>query len=162
MNERMDNSSERPAGTDNNDDPDRHLVGSASTSSGHSLDAAKIAFVDARVMHAMALERLAASDVRDAAEKAWCATKRATDGLVIARTGETPRKAPDTTRMLRELAIDDLHISHLRHLYSTARDQLHGDCFYSGMCEPLDDTLDLIRSTSDYIKKAEHLASLKP
>jgi len=63
------------------------------------------AFVDARVMHAMALERLGAADIRDAAEEAWCATKRATDGLIIARTGQEPDKSPDTTRMLRQLSI---------------------------------------------------------
>ncbi len=125
-------------------------------------DAAEAAFVDARVMYAMALERLEASDIRDAAEKAWCATKRATDGLVIARTGETPRVAPDTTRMLRQLAVNDPDISNLRHVYSTARDQLHGDCFYSGMCEPLDDTLELIRSTSSYLNEAERLAAVAP
>ena len=33
-------------------------------------------FDDAKGMHSEALERLAAGDIRDAAEKAWCATKR--------------------------------------------------------------------------------------
>ena len=47
-------------------------------------------FDDARGMHGEALERLAAGDIRDAAEKAWCATKRATDALILARTGEDP------------------------------------------------------------------------
>ena len=42
---------------------------------------------DAREVHSQALERLAAGDIRDAAEKAWCATQRATDALVLARTG---------------------------------------------------------------------------
>lgn len=44
-------------------------------------------FTDARLMQTQALERLAADDIRDAAEKAWCATKRATDGLLLAKTG---------------------------------------------------------------------------
>ena len=116
------------------------------------------AFVGARVMHAMALERLKASDIRDAAEKAWCATKRAT-GLIIARTGRAPDKSPDTTRMLRELCLDDPQVSQLRPRYSIARDELHGDCFYSGLCDPLEDTLRLIRGTSDYIDEAERLAA---
>ena len=38
-------------------------------------------FDDAKAMHSEALERLAAGDIRDAAEKAWCSTKRATDAL---------------------------------------------------------------------------------
>ena len=44
-------------------------------------------FADARTIHGEALERLQAGDIRDAAEKAWCATKRATDALILARTG---------------------------------------------------------------------------
>jgi len=43
-------------------------------------------FDDARGVHADALRLLEAGDVRDAAEKAWCATKRATDALILART----------------------------------------------------------------------------
>lgn len=120
---------------------------------------AEAAFVDARVMHAMALERLDAADIRDAAEKAWCATKRATDGLIIARTGQEPKKSPDTTRLLRQLSFEDPHVRPLSHLYSTARDHLHGDCFYSGLCEPVEETLRLIRETGDYIAEAERLAT---
>ena len=44
-------------------------------------------FVDARLVQAQAVERLEAGDLRDAAEKAWCAAKRATDALILARTG---------------------------------------------------------------------------
>ena len=47
-------------------------------------------FADARNVHAQAIERLQNGDIRDAAEKAWCATKRATDALILARTGEEP------------------------------------------------------------------------
>ena len=47
-------------------------------------------FADARALHDAALGRLDAGDIRDAAEKAWCATKRAADGLIVARTGQTP------------------------------------------------------------------------
>ena len=43
-------------------------------------------FADARAVHADALRLLESGDIRDAAEKAWCATKRATDGLILART----------------------------------------------------------------------------
>ena len=45
-------------------------------------------FADARRMQTQAVERLEAGDLRDAAEKAWCATKRATDALILARTGD--------------------------------------------------------------------------
>ena len=56
-------------------------------------------FADARNVHAQAIERLQNGDIRDAAEKAWCATKRATDTLILARTGEEPptRRPPQIT-----------------------------------------------------------------
>ena len=44
-------------------------------------------FQDARELQADALEMLALGKVRNAAEKAWGATKRASDALVLARTG---------------------------------------------------------------------------
>ena len=47
-------------------------------------------FADARRMHSSALNRMVAGDIRDAAEKAWCATFRATEALVLARTGQLP------------------------------------------------------------------------
>ena len=109
-------------GTDGADAPESPSNGAAA------------AFVDARVMHAMALERLEAADIRDA----------------------------ETTRMLRQLSFDDPLVRPLSHRYSTARDQLHGDCFYSGRCEPVEETLRLIRETSDYIADAERLAADRP
>ena len=58
-------------------------------------DIARI-FADARQVHTEALDRLAQGDVRDAAEKAWCAAKRATDALILARTSEEPERSTDT------------------------------------------------------------------
>ena len=55
-------------------------------------------FADARALHADALRLLEAGDIRDAAEKAWCATKRATDALILARTQEEPQISSETTR----------------------------------------------------------------
>ena len=42
-------------------------------------------FANARDVHAGALDQLAGGDIRDAAEKAWCVTKRATDALILSR-----------------------------------------------------------------------------
>ena len=61
-------------------------------------------FSDARVQHRAALERLAAGDIRDAAEKAWGATMRATDALVLSRLGREPVRTPQTSRGLGNLA----------------------------------------------------------
>ena len=51
-----------------------------------------------------AVGRLDQGDTRDAAEKAWGATKRATGALILARTGEFPETTAGTTRMLMDLA----------------------------------------------------------
>ena len=64
-------------------------------------------FADAEEMYAAALERLAAGDVRDAADKAWCAALQATNALILARTGELPPGLPDTTRALRTTAVTE-------------------------------------------------------
>ena len=53
-----------------------------------------IIFDDARRMHGAALARMADDDIRDAAEKAWCATLRATEALVLARTGQPSHARP--------------------------------------------------------------------
>ena len=116
-------------------------------------------FADARALHAASLARLDAGDIRDAAEKAWCATKRATDGLIVARTGEEPTKSPFTTREINRLASDDPGIDRLTDSYHVVRDSLHGDCFYLGLCEPIDRTELRIRNTIDYVAEAERLAA---
>ena len=59
---------------------------------------------DSRALQADALEMLAQGRVRNAAEKAWGATKRATDALVLAQTGEEPERTPETGAGLRMLA----------------------------------------------------------
>ncbi len=115
-------------------------------------------FADARTVYDSALERLEQGDVRDAAEKAWCATKRATDALILARIGEEPDKAPITSRELRRLALGDGRLDNLVNWYSANRDMLHGDCFYLGLCEPIEDTERRIKETALYIRETESLA----
>ena len=51
-------------------------------------------FADARALQSDALEMLALGDVHNAAEKAWGATKKATDALVLSRTGKDPGRPP--------------------------------------------------------------------
>ena len=116
-------------------------------------------FADARAIHAAALERLAHGDVRDAAEKAWCATKRATDALILARTGQDPERTPLTSRLLDELAGRDARVKVLVGRYHSRQSRLHGDCFYIGLCdEP--DTERRIRETILYIQDAERLTGI--
>ena len=119
-------------------------------------------FQDARVLQAAAVERLEQGDIRDAAEKAWGATKRATDALILARTGEEPERTPETGAGLNQLAFQDPVVRDARMVarYYTRQGRLHGGCFYNGLCDPLEDTERRIRETADYIGDAERMAGI--
>lgn len=116
-------------------------------------------FADARTVYASALERLAEGDIRDAAEKAWCATKRATDALILARTGQEPPTTALTTEGLLALARASAEFENLVGRYFTRISYLHGTCFYDGICGP--DTERRIRQTIEYIEDAEALADME-
>ena len=119
-------------------------------------DAARI-FSDARHMRDAALAQMAAGDIRDAAEKAWCATLRATEALVLIRTGEGPSTSTAAGRRLRALSMSDQSLWDLRTRYLDRQSVLHGECFYHDYCDP-EETGRLIRETADYIRDAERLA----
>ncbi len=121
-------------------------------------DRVSASFADARSVHADALRRLGADDIRDAAEKAWCATKRATDALILARTGEAPQFSSDTSRGLLLLAEADGAVNPLIGRYYSRQGHLHGDCFYLGICEPVAEVERRIRQTANYISDAARLA----
>ena len=87
-------------------------------------------------MHAAALERLDAGDIRDAAEKAWGATLRATNALILTRTGVEPEKSPATSGGLNVLASQDPAVRKLVGRYYSRQSQLHGECFYLSLCDP--------------------------
>ena len=96
--------------------------------------------------------------LRNAAEKAWCATKRATDALILARTGEEPRTSGQTMRMLRRLRRQDPSLEPLRARYAIRQSFLHGACFYDGILEPADDIIADVRETNEYIRDAESMS----
>ena len=64
-------------------------------------------FRDARDLQADAPEMLDQGKIRNSAEKAWGATKRATDALVLARHGEEPQSAGQARRALLRLSGQD-------------------------------------------------------
>ena len=119
-------------------------------------------FQDARFLQAAAVERLDQGDIRDAAEKAWGATKRATDALILARNGEEPELTGQTSDGLLHLDADDNEVRRVRLLarYFTRQGHLHGRCFYNGHCNPLEETERRIRETADYIEDAQRLAGI--
>lgn len=113
-------------------------------------------FADARDVHAQAVERLEQGDIRDAAEKAWCATKRATDALILALTSEEPRTTARATDELDDLAYREPEARSLQGRYYSRLSQLHGACFYDGRCNRHMERR--IRETAQYITDAEAMA----
>ena len=114
-------------------------------------------FADARAMQTQAVRQFEQGDIRDAAEKAWCATKRATDAFILARTGEEPSTTAATTNNLDALARRTPDGRRLQGRYYSRIHNLHGMCFYTGFCN--DDTERRIRETAAYIDDAETLAA---
>jgi len=116
-------------------------------------------FKDAEGLHQDAMEELRRRRLRDAAEKAWGATVRATNALILARTGEEPERTPQTTDRLHQLALTDKEIDEeLIGRYHTRADFLHGHCFYLGFCQPTQDVERRIKETDEYIEAAKALA----
>ena len=116
-------------------------------------------FADARGLYDDALEMLDQGRLHNAAEKAWCATKRATDAMILARTGEEPRTSGQTMRMLRRLRRQDSSLEPLRARYAIRQSFLHGACFYDGILEPSEDIIADVRETVEYIRDAESMSS---
>ena len=114
-------------------------------------------FADAHSMDAAALERMVAGDIRDAAEKAWCATLRATEALILARTGQQPQTFSQTSRVPRAMSVSERELRGLRLRYFDREAVLRNECLYHGYCEPIG-TERLIRETADYIRDAHELA----
>ena len=116
-------------------------------------------FADARVLYGDALEMLAQDRIRNAAEKAWGATKRSTDAMVLARTGVEPQSAGQARRALLRLSSNDPAIDRFQGQYNTRSALLHINCFYDGNCEPEAEMTAHIRATDLYIQDAINLAA---
>ena len=115
-------------------------------------------FADARDLYQDALDMLDQGRLRNAADKAWVATKRATDTLILARTGAEPRTSGQTMRMIRQLRRQDPALEPLRLRYGHRQSFLHGACFYGGILEPQDDIIPDVRETVEYIQEAQAMA----
>ena len=119
-------------------------------------NAARI-FEDAHRMRDAALERLEAGDFRDAAEKAWYATLRATEALVLARTGQEPGQPIDTGVRLSSLAVKDQSLWDLMERHCVFEAILWEDCIILEYCDP-EEIDGLVRKAPDYVRDAERLA----
>ena len=115
-------------------------------------------FKDASAMHNAALSQVMEGDIRDAAEKAWCATLQATNAVILAQTGVLPENTPVTSLELNKLRSASTRFESLVRRYYTRQGLLHGECFYLGLCEPQGEIERRIRETGVYITDARELA----
>ena len=115
-------------------------------------------FADARELHADALEMLAQNRIRNAADKSWCAVKRSTDALILARTGSEPSNTHQTSAGSRSLGQQSADLASLRSRFSDYVHHLHVECFYNGHCEPEDYIIAMVRDTAAYIDDAQRLS----
>ena len=113
---------------------------------------------DAWSLHADALEMLLQGRLRNAAEKAWGATKRATDAVILERTGREPGTTGITYQSIRGLRHQSPELESLANRYSQRMQDLHGSVFYDGILEPEEPIIRDIHATADYIRDAERLA----
>ena len=115
-------------------------------------------FAEARVLQDEALRLLEQGDLRNAAENSWLAVKRATNALILARTGEEPETTQDTSTALLWLVHADKAVDPLDESYAVYHVYLHQDCFNLGLCEPESAAEQCIRETAQYIDDAAALA----
>ena len=113
---------------------------------------------EARAIQAAAMARLDVGDWRDASEKAWCATRNATEAVVPEVTGESSSRSTNVDGAIRALAPErGGEWADMRLRYSDVVFHLHIEAFYGDVYH--DDIPDLVRNMADYIQMAEELAS---
>ena len=118
---------------------------------------------NARKLYDLAIKELTESEkepekIRDASEKAWGATVNVVEALIEAKTGKEIIKGKDRTNTLVKLVETDKAIPYdIQARYFSREDQLHGDCFYVGKCEPRDEIKRRIRETKEFIDDIEKL-----
>lgn len=119
-------------------------------------------FKDAEFLYQEAIEELDRGKVRNAAEKAWGATLRAANGLILARMSvlpQYPSGESGTAKMLAEISYKDSRIEEKRieARYYTNQGSLHGECFYRGVID--DKYKKRIIQTIDFIKDVRELSN---
>jgi hypothetical protein len=100
-------------------------------------------------------------DLRDASEKAWLATVRATDALILARMGVKPKVMSERREKLGELIMREPRIDEARiwDRFHSRSDVLHSSCFYEGVCKPPEAIKRKILETKEYIEDVRKLVS---
>ena len=78
--------------------------------------------------------------------------------MILERTGREPRSSGRTHSAIRGMRDESPALDSLANRYSQRMQDLHGTCFYDGICEPEEQVIRDIHATADYIRDAEALA----
>lgn len=112
--------------------------------------------------HAQAREWLKQGQSRQAARKAWDATWLATDGLILARTGQELAEESQASSALSRLSRTEPELADLVRRYSTLGGGLFEGCLCDGICGPPAAMAADVAYAHSYIKDAERLAGREP
>lgn len=115
----------------------------------------KSAFQVAKKLQVEAEKLLEEGDVRDAAEKSWGAILNAARGTILAKEIAKPRDLEVSTGVSKK--IRDAAPRNLVDEYFKRMGELHGACFYNGICVGVERD---IRKTKDIIREFEKTAKL--
>ncbi|KXA96946.1 hypothetical protein AKJ39_03905, partial [candidate division MSBL1 archaeon SCGC-AAA259J03] len=108
----------------------------------------KSAFRTAERLQKEAMKMLREGDVRDAAGKAWGATLNAARGAILAKRVAEPgdlEVSTGVTKNIREAVPENLVDEYFKRM-----GELHGACFYNGVCTGVERG---IRRTGDIVRK---------
>lgn len=117
----------------------------------------KALIMDAERLYDEALKEVKVERIRNGAEKAWGAVVRATDALIVDRempfpsgpTAMRDRRDRLSTILMKEPNLMKMGIWERFHARES---DLHGRCFYEGVCEPKEFIAMKISETKDYIE----------
>ena len=105
-----------------------------------------------------AIKLLGQGDLRNAAGKAWEASEKATNAMILERTGREPQNERETSREVRFLLLEGGDFKAFSSRFVGQIHDLYGDCFIDNHCDPEDYHAEMIRNTAAYIREAERLA----
>ncbi len=116
---------------------------------------------DAEYLAKKAIEE-ADVNIRDAAEKAWGAVVKATNVLILRFKPEVYERAVKVASVRRSVLLEiceDPKIAPLRlwERYGSRETYLHAQCFYEGVCEPVNSIKRRIVETMDYVKDIKEI-----
>ena len=123
-----------------------------------ALERVKELLSEAWALYDEAVELLEQRNLRFAAGKAWNASEKAANALILERTGQEPQNPNETSVGISYLGEEGPGQNDFRSRFASQFENLYGDCYIDNHCEPEDYHEEMIRNTDSFIREAERLA----